>query len=79
MFVICAHDPTLIEVIDIFPKMANDWKFKGWKEAVRWKFLADWEKAEVTVIKRIAQTGTTADVCNGRRGMSNPCELNDLF
>jgi hypothetical protein len=46
MFVICAHDPTLIEVIDIFPKMANDWKFKGWKEAVRWKFLADWDVDE---------------------------------
>ncbi|KAI5918726.1 beta-lactamase-like protein [Camillea tinctor] len=45
VFVIVAHDGTLSDVIDFFPKKANGWKEKGWKETSRWRFLADFKDA----------------------------------
>lgn len=44
IFVIGAHDTTLIDYVDVFPKKANGWKAKGWKEQSRWQFLRDFEK-----------------------------------
>ena len=41
-----AHDSTLKGIVDEFPKSANDWQQKGWKEASRWKFLADFKQAQ---------------------------------
>jgi hypothetical protein len=40
-----AHDHTLLDVVDFFPKEANDWKAKGWKEEGRWRFLKGFRKA----------------------------------
>ncbi|KAM6536199.1 hypothetical protein FALCPG4_002212 [Fusarium falciforme] len=45
VFVVLAHDGSLLNVIDFFPKSANDWKEKGWKEAGRWRFLEDFKDA----------------------------------
>ena len=45
VFVIAAHDWSLKDVIELYPRRANDWKTKGWKEAGRWRFLADFQKA----------------------------------
>lgn len=45
VFVAIAHDRTLLDIIDFFPKSANNWKEKGWKEASRWRFLEDFHKA----------------------------------
>lgn len=42
---ILAHDRTISEVVDFFPAHANDWKVKGWKEDLKWKFLRDFKKA----------------------------------
>lgn len=39
VFFVFAHDTTMFGVIDMFPKQANDWKKKGWKEKAFWKFL----------------------------------------
>lgn len=38
---ILSHDMTIHGTIDLFPKSANAWREKGWKEATRWGFLAD--------------------------------------
>lgn len=41
IFVIWAHDMDINGTVDLFPLLANDWKKKGWREKVVWKFLAD--------------------------------------
>lgn len=45
VLVIAAHDWSLKDVVEFYPTKANDWKRKGWKEAGRWRFLADFQKA----------------------------------
>ncbi|KAF9872956.1 hypothetical protein CkaCkLH20_09466 [Colletotrichum karsti] len=41
IFVVIAHDRSLLGVIDVFPNSANHWREKGWKQAGRWRFLED--------------------------------------
>jgi hypothetical protein len=38
---IAAHDPSLLDVVDFFPKTANDWKSKGVKDKIFWDFVKD--------------------------------------
>ncbi|KAK7026511.1 hypothetical protein VNI00_015591 [Paramarasmius palmivorus] len=45
VFVICAHDASLVGVIDLFPKTLDDWKEKGWKEKVLWAFMEESNRA----------------------------------
>ncbi|KAJ4258111.1 hypothetical protein NW762_008252 [Fusarium torreyae] len=45
IFCIFAHDMSVFDVIDTFPKTANDWKAKEWREKTLWKFLNDIEAA----------------------------------
>ncbi|KAF4961368.1 hypothetical protein FSARC_10213 [Fusarium sarcochroum] len=45
VFCVFAHDMSVFGVIDTFPKTANDWKVKGWREKTLWKFLSDIEAA----------------------------------
>lgn len=40
IFTIYAHDDSLYPVLDYFPKLANQWKEKGWKKEAHWRFLA---------------------------------------
>ena len=42
---IYAHDEGLHGVVDFFPATANDWKQKGWRQPLLWKFLGDFRKA----------------------------------
>lgn len=42
---IFAHDNKIRGVVDLYPKQANDWKNKGWREKVIWRFLEDFEVA----------------------------------
>lgn len=42
---IYAHDPSIMGVVDLFPKEANDWQAKGWREKLFWKFLEDFRDA----------------------------------
>jgi hypothetical protein len=39
VFTILAHDGSLLDVLELFPKTANDWKTKAWKEKSHWRFL----------------------------------------
>ena len=41
VFTVMAHDRHLLDVIDLFPEKANDWRQRGWKERTRWLFLKD--------------------------------------
>jgi hypothetical protein len=41
IFTVIAHDKSLMDVVEFYPKSANDWKKKGWKEQGRWRFLRD--------------------------------------
>ena len=52
VFVMIAHDYTLLEVVDFFPREANGWKAKGWKEEGRWRFLGDFQRAVEIVLER---------------------------
>lgn len=42
---IFAHDQKIHGVVDFFPKTANDWKVKGWKSKLTWRFLEDFAVA----------------------------------
>lgn len=44
-FVVAAHDEPLYPVMDCFPKHANPWQSKGWKEKGRGPFLDDFAEA----------------------------------
>lgn len=41
IFVIVAHDSTVRDGVDHFPKSLNDWKSKGWGKSLKWAFLGD--------------------------------------
>ncbi|KAI9744096.1 MAG: hypothetical protein M1818_002248 [Claussenomyces sp. TS43310] len=45
IFVVLAHDESLLDVVDFFPKYANDFVQKGWVQEGRWLFLKDFEAA----------------------------------
>jgi len=45
VLVVMAHDHSLMDVVDFFPKYANDFKQKGWAEKGRWLFLKDFAGA----------------------------------
>ena len=47
-----AHDVKIREVVDLFPKEANQWKEKGWREMLLWRFLEDFEVAAKEVKDR---------------------------
>ncbi|KAI0018068.1 hypothetical protein F4780DRAFT_771977 [Xylariomycetidae sp. FL0641] len=39
VFMVFAHDATLLDVVEFYPKDANEWKSKGWRREGRWRFL----------------------------------------
>lgn len=41
IFFTFAHDATMEGVVDLFPQHANNWKEKGWKKTIMWRFLKD--------------------------------------
>lgn len=41
IFSVIAHDQSLFDVVDFYPKPANEWKAKGWAREGQWRFLAD--------------------------------------
>ena len=45
VFTVIAHDMSLKDVVDFFPKQANDWKSKEWGINGRWRFLQDFMDA----------------------------------
>lgn len=45
IMVMMAHDASLLDVVQFFPKQANDFMRKGWKEKARWRFLKDFAEA----------------------------------
>lgn len=44
VLVAIAHDASLLDVVNFFPKPANDWKKLGWGVQGRWRFLADFAR-----------------------------------
>ena len=49
---IYAHDGAVRGNVDLFPRKANDWKQKGWREKLLWNFLADFEIAVKEQVKK---------------------------
>lgn len=41
IFVVMAHDETLLDIVEFFPKAANNFMEKGWARKSRWIFLRD--------------------------------------
>ncbi|MCJ1476955.1 hypothetical protein MMC13_005625 [Lambiella insularis] len=52
VLVVMAHDATLLDVVEFFPKKANDWLERGWGADTRWAFLGDFQNAIATVEKK---------------------------
>lgn len=48
VFAMIAHDMSLFDIVDFYPKPANGWREKGWKEQGRWRFLRDYDTSGVT-------------------------------
>ncbi|EUC64509.1 N-acyl homoserine lactonase AttM, putative, partial [Rhizoctonia solani AG-3 Rhs1AP] len=44
-FTVIAHDAELLDVVEFFPKTLNDWKARGYRERVLWKFAGDFKEA----------------------------------
>ncbi|KAF2439162.1 hypothetical protein P171DRAFT_436500 [Karstenula rhodostoma CBS 690.94] len=45
VLVVIAHDTSLLDVVDFFPKYADDFLAKGWSKKGKWLFLKDFVKA----------------------------------
>ncbi|KAG9120286.1 hypothetical protein FRC07_004284 [Ceratobasidium sp. 392] len=45
IFTIVAHNHTLLDVLDFYPKSLNDWHAKGYKELGKWQFVRDFREA----------------------------------
>ncbi|KAJ7695485.1 beta-lactamase-like protein [Mycena rosella] len=45
VFVVLAHDSSLMPVVEPFPAVMDDWKAKGWKSLVTWAFLDETNSA----------------------------------
>ena len=45
IFVIFAHDDSLLGIVELFPKYATDWKAKGWHRDGKWAFLKHFASA----------------------------------
>lgn len=45
VFFIYAHDKFIKGVVDLFPKSANDWQAKGWRDRALWAFTVDFQKS----------------------------------
>lgn len=45
ILVVIAHDETLLDVVEFFPKYANDFMERGWVAKSKWLFLKDFVKA----------------------------------
>lgn len=45
VLVVMAHDDSLLEVLDFFPKYLDGFVGKGWVERARWGFLKDFRGA----------------------------------
>jgi glyoxylase-like metal-dependent hydrolase (beta-lactamase superfamily II) len=43
VFSVIAHDQSLFDVVDFYPKPANEWKAKGWAKEGQWRFLSDFD------------------------------------
>ncbi|KAJ5385712.1 hypothetical protein N7509_008253 [Penicillium cosmopolitanum] len=41
VFIVFSHDDTLLDVVDFFPDIANDFMQKGWAKKSKWGFLRD--------------------------------------
>jgi hypothetical protein len=54
VFVMIAHDYSLLDAVNFFPKEPNHRKAKGWKEEGRWRFSKDFQKA-VDLIREKAE------------------------
>jgi hypothetical protein len=45
---VIAHDPTLLDIIDFYPKSLNDWYARGYKQRGMWQFVRDFREAVKT-------------------------------
>lgn len=42
---VAAHDASLLDIVEFFPRKANSFMQKGWVQQARWRFLMDFAKA----------------------------------
>lgn len=45
ILMVAAHDEYLLDIVDFFPKTANNFVEKGWVQKARWRFLMDFARA----------------------------------
>lgn len=49
VLMVLAHDDSVLDVLDFFPKEANDWHSKELAQKSRWRFLKDFETAATLI------------------------------
>jgi hypothetical protein len=47
VLIVIAHDSTMLDVMDLFPKDINGWKANDWADRGRWLFLRELGKAAI--------------------------------
>jgi hypothetical protein len=43
VFSVIAHDQSLFDVVEFYPKSANQWKEKEWAREGQWRFLSEFK------------------------------------
>ncbi|CAF9913342.1 MAG: hypothetical protein GOMPHAMPRED_007864 [Gomphillus americanus] len=43
VLIVIAHDASLLDIVDVYPAEANQWRQKDWKKLAHWRFLGDFK------------------------------------
>lgn len=49
VFIVLAHDESLVNFIEFYPKCINDWRKEDYANKARWRFVGDYEEAVADV------------------------------
>ena len=49
VLIIIAHDATLLDTLEFFPKNVNNWRVNGWGLQSRWLFLKEFGEVATAV------------------------------
>ncbi|PNP77100.1 gamma-lactamase [Fusarium nygamai] len=56
IFPVMAHDMTLVGTVDLYPKKANNWMSRRWKEDTRWGFCGDFTPLDEEVVADVVNS-----------------------
>ncbi|CEI63560.1 hypothetical protein FVEN_g6691 [Fusarium venenatum] len=72
IFPVMAHDMTLVGTVDLYPKKANNWMSKRWKEDTRWGFCGDFTPLDEEIGAKKDQPATLEEHHEVRDSTQDP-------